>query len=222
MAEKKKYVKKNYERPPRTVVFDETKHCGGRANDGNRCTNPKGAYTDHLGSGFCKFHGGNNKLTIYNQLKQSGIREALEKVQASDADPLDLRPEIDLLRGIVIEFHDRYEEFKAGIIAFNHSYTENMKLLLGSESPLDWAKARSYLRESALLERPKEVIDITFCARLVDSVGKMAERMHKMKMDESLTPEMVKKYKEALVTAVVEVCTADQISQITKLLEGLG
>lgn len=221
MAEKKEYKKRNYERGPRIKKFVAEKHCGKPANDGNPCTLEKGFGTEHLGTGFCKFHGGNAPVSIYTQLKRSAIKDALVKVREGVADPLDLTPELELLRGIVLEFHDRYEEFKEGILAFKSSYDENMKLFLGSDSPLDWAKARAYLREAALLERPKEVIDVAFCSVLIDRVGKMVERMHKMKMDESLTPDMIRKYRDALVQAVIETCTAEQIEQISKKLEGL-
>src|SRR5678815_141457 len=219
--DREQYEKKVWQRPPRTVKYDETKHCGRKANDGHPCTNQKGYGTDHLGDGPCKYHGGCSPVSVYTKLKRQLTVEALKQVEEMVEDPMDLRPEVQLLRAMVIEFHNRYEEFKAAILTFHNSFNPALTEFLASDSPLVWAKARESLKLTLSNQRPREVPDITNSSLIVDRVGKMVERIHKMKMDQALTPEILRRYRDALVQAVVEECSAEQAKRIADKLEGL-
>lgn len=72
--------------------FDEARHCGARKKNGLRCIAAKGAGTDHLGYGSCKWHGGH----------LPGPRKAAHRAMAADAVarlglPLDVDPGTALL-----------------------------------------------------------------------------------------------------------------------------
>lgn len=62
-----------------TRAFDSAKHCGAkRHRDGLPCVLSKGAATDHLGSGHCKYHGGSSRNG-----RTHGKREATERAVAN-------------------------------------------------------------------------------------------------------------------------------------------
>jgi hypothetical protein len=220
MAHSTNYTKKDYPRGPRKRKFDPETMCGRRANDGNPCCLDKGHGTDHLGEGPCKFHGGNKVHTnVYRLIKKaSATTEALDLVRENVEDPMDLRPELEMLRAMVIEFHERYEEFKNGLIAFSKSFDPSVTMLMTSNSPMIWAKAIAELR-GAVNQRPVQVIDVSFTSVILDRIGKMVERIHKINTDGSLTPERVRMYRDALVLAVMEECTPEQAAKIADKLE---
>lgn len=66
-----------------------TPRCGAKKHDGSgaTCQQPAGAGTDHKGSGYCKYHGGNSP-----SLKLHAAREAIRRGTAFYGDPVDVTP----------------------------------------------------------------------------------------------------------------------------------
>jgi hypothetical protein len=76
--------------------------CGAKNRHGSTCGHEAGWHTDHLGEGRCRLHGGATPIKHgrYSQVTRARLGPALEAIEA-DPDPLNLRPELDLLRGLV-------------------------------------------------------------------------------------------------------------------------
>jgi hypothetical protein len=85
------------------------KYCGAKKKDGTKCRNQAGLGTSHLGTGTCKFHGGN----LSQQLKLAAKREA--KLLGS---PIELNPLeaiiwcIRITAGEVKWYSDKIEELE--------------------------------------------------------------------------------------------------------------
>ena len=75
------------------------------------CRNRAGADTDHPGVGRCKFHGGNaaRKSGRYSAILTTRVGELLDQ-HASDANPLDAKPELHLARALLHDLIERTAE----------------------------------------------------------------------------------------------------------------
>ena len=62
------------------VEYDPEKHCGAKKKDGTPCTQVKGHGTPHLGSGFCRLHGGASKGADTPEKKEKLRQAPLEKL----------------------------------------------------------------------------------------------------------------------------------------------
>lgn len=86
--------------------------CGAKAKQsGLPCKKPAGYGTNHVGQGRCKFHGGCNPIKhgLYSTIKNEKLRQHIELIEQSGADPMDLMPEVKLMRAMMWEFVNRYE-----------------------------------------------------------------------------------------------------------------
>src|SRR5689334_21056250 len=103
--------------------------CGRKTKSGGRCTQPAGWGTDHVGSGACKLHGGNAGRPPkhgldgdrYRAVRRPRIRELLDSF-ADDPDPLNLLPEVRILRALILDFIERYDEQTEALIAWHASF----------------------------------------------------------------------------------------------------
>lgn len=94
------------------------KKCGetGQLNkQGKPCGNPAGARTSHKGEGRCYKHGGASNgapLKHGRYVKPSTTGSLADKIQThlQDADPLNLTPELALLRSLLDHFQEKLEE----------------------------------------------------------------------------------------------------------------
>src|SRR5262249_45569095 len=131
--------------------------CGAKTKrrDGS-CTKSAGWRTDHPGVGKCYLHGGATPIKSgrYSKTKRESLRERIEAVRA-DPDPLNLEPEVALLRALVEDLIERWDEvFGPGgaLIAWHNSF--------GSE------------KESP---KPRQLPDFSSISQLVDRVGAMVD-----------------------------------------------
>ncbi len=88
--------------------------CGAKTRSGGQCQQPAGWGTQHVGQGRCKLHGGNAGAPIITG-RYSIKRQALAaKAQAFYADPTpgDLTAELVLMRALLQEYLDRFEDEK--------------------------------------------------------------------------------------------------------------
>jgi hypothetical protein len=75
--------------------------CGAKNRQGQPCARPAGWGTDHVGSGRCKMHGGKTPIKHgrYSKTVRERLGPILEQLEA-DPDPLNLLPELHLLRAM--------------------------------------------------------------------------------------------------------------------------
>jgi hypothetical protein len=130
--------------------------CGARSKrDGRPCRHWAGLRTDHPGEGRCWLHGGRAPIKSgrYSTLKRQAIRDKIRELE-QDPDPLSLLPEVLLLRAIVHDYLDRYDENTEALLAWHASFRAG-----GDEG------------------KPRQVLDLSDASRLVDRVGAMVKRI---------------------------------------------
>jgi hypothetical protein len=130
--------------------------CGAKSKrTGKPCGHVSGSRTDHPGEGRCWLHGGRAAIKHgrYSALKRTAIRERLRELE-SDPDPLSLLPEVQLLRALVYDYLDRYDETTEALLAWHASFRTG-----GDEG------------------KPRQVLDLADASRLVDRVGAMVKRI---------------------------------------------
>jgi len=130
------------------------------------CTRPAGWATDHPGLGRCKFHGGNNKITHgrYAKIKREELRELIEQF-AADPDPLNILPELHLVRALMVDYLNRYDQWREALTAWHESY------LAGEPE-----KAK-----------PRQILDISDAHRLAAEATKMVERIERIRSADAIS-----------------------------------
>lgn len=96
------------------------------------CRNRAGKGTPHVGKGACKYHGGLSKkeggdrrvrTLRYSQVGDVSVAEILADL-AEDPNPLDVTPELQLVRALLIDWTEQYGALKEAILAWNASRGE--------------------------------------------------------------------------------------------------
>ena len=156
--------------------------CGAHARrTGKPCRHPAGFRTDHPGEGRCWLHGGTKTITHgrYSKITRPRIRELLDQYE-SDPTPLDLLPEVKLLRALLTDWVERYDEFTDALIAWHDSFRT------GDAAP-----------------KPRQMLDITAAAGLTDKVGAMVDRIERHKREGGITLETLDRVLQQLGVEVV-------------------
>lgn len=140
--------------------------CGGhkRGEGGGFCTQPAGWGTDHPGQGKCKLHGGASPIKTgrYSSIKRDSLRERLDEF-AADPDPLNLEPEVALLRAFTTDLIERWDEIygpDGALLAWHESFRE---------------------ASQTAAPKPRQLPDFSAITTVVDKVGGMVERIHKQR-----------------------------------------
>lgn len=132
------------------------KYCKARAGMG----------TDHVGQGRCKFHRGQKEIThgIYSNIERERIRDLYEEFAAA-ADPLDLEPEVAMLRAIYRDFIERYDQYLNAVLIWYANIPEELQdAILAVAGP-----------------KPKKLLDLSDGYRILREIGVMVERIEKVK-----------------------------------------
>lgn len=139
--------------------------CGAKARGGGLCQNGAGKGTDHYGEGRCKWHGGSNPIKHgrYSKIPRRSLGQLFEDYD-NDTDLRDLYGEVAMLRAMVHNYVERYDEFSDALIAWHASYESE------NATP-----------------KPRMILDITDAARLVDQVGKMVKRIEDIEANSALS-----------------------------------
>jgi nucleotide-binding universal stress UspA family protein len=100
--------------------------CGAKTKSGRPCQNTAGKKTDHVGEGRCWLHGGATPIKHgrYSVIQRQNIKERIAQFE-SDADPLNLLPEVLLLRALTADLIDRYDELVEGLHRWHVSFESN-------------------------------------------------------------------------------------------------
>jgi len=211
-------------KPPRRREYNPDTHCGRpTTTDGLPCTNPMGFQTPHPGTGSCKYHGGTSpghiKHGLYSKVQSPSLLDAIQRVKESGVDTLDLAPEVEVLRAIVLDFVERRDEYTEAVIAFKQSFAPAITIAANADRTQDPVLMQKACRmiASAVNERPVEVIDVSAASVIIDRVGRMAERIHKMKQTSTLTWEAVSALLDRMGLVLAHhVKDADVIAAISK------
>lgn len=149
----------------------------------------------------------------YSTIGRARIRELIEQ-HAADPDPMNLLPEVAALRALFQDFIERYDLHTAALIDWHESFRMTKRPLspelvaaLGNvidereiqlkdfdepstEALQDCARARQllgYLMGKEVEGKPHIVLDIADAYRVLGEVGKMVERIEKIRVGRSLT-----------------------------------
>lgn len=150
-------LKRAQQKQAQAMVPLRSGRCNAILASGRRCTRPNGQGTTHTGIGPCRLHQTAKKpydpTRRYRENIEDGtIRARLSKLGKTEEDLLDLMPEVQMVRALVIDYINRYDQMTEALIAWN----EEKK------------------------GKPVQIPDITQAASLLESVTRMVERIHRI------------------------------------------
>jgi hypothetical protein len=170
-------------------IFDPLIHCGADAN-GSPCRNKKGFRTDHLGNGKCFKHGGLTPIKSgrYSSIERPRLKELIEKFEADEA-PLDLLPELALLRALVLDFIERYDLFAEALLAWHASFSDGYL----AEVEIYRTKLAHYLDTgrydgdmppdppdpTGWEKKPRQILDIISVGKFIGDIAGITEKVNK-------------------------------------------
>lgn len=140
------------------------------------CRQNAGMGTPHVGTGYCVRHDKTayDSVHRYRGLKNKTIRERMEKLDSQERDIFDIIPEIQLLRMLIIDFVDRFQQNQEAVHAW-------------------------YFKEK---RRPKTLLDITEVSGLVEAVTRIIERKHRIESKEAISLETFRRVAESMGVVV--------------------
>lgn len=159
--------------------------CGAKTRGGSgTCRNPAGFRTSHLGRGKCFLHGGCSPIKHgrYSKVHKPLAESFAEYEQ--DERPLDLLPEIALLRGLIREFVDRQSKLAEAISEW-HSVRTLRRLSKWLDDIPKAGSAEEKARIADLIhseyvkrmdERPVAVPDIAGAGSLIKQLADVAAK----------------------------------------------
>ena len=180
--------------------------CGAKKKSGGTCGNTAGKKTDHPGLGRCWLHGGATPIKSgrYSTIKRAQLRQRLDEF-LNDPDPLDLLPEVALLRAFLADVIERWDDI----------YGPDGALLAWHESFLDPEKNPH--------PKPRQLPDFSSLITVVDKVGVMVDRIQKHQQEGSVSLVTLNRIVEQLGTEAVSALRESTLDedQITRVLTAL-
>jgi hypothetical protein len=100
--------------------------CGANTKSKQPCQRPAGWGTNHVGEGRCKLHGGATPIkhglrSRYSAIRRPRIKELLESFQEEENQE-DLLPEVQLLRALILDYIERYDENTEALLGWHASF----------------------------------------------------------------------------------------------------
>lgn len=195
--------------------------CGAKNRQGKPCQQAAGWGTDHPGKGRCKLHGGASRVKHgrYSTIQRPRIRELLDQYE-NDPAPLDLLPEVKLLRALLTDFVERYDDMVDGIHRWHASWQDDYLKAVGQWREKMLRHLETEWRDLDLDEdgqpalppppdpieyvhKPRQLLDITAAAGLVDKVGAMVDRIERYRREGAITLDTLNRVLEQLGVEVV-------------------
>lgn len=165
VEEKRLAARESYARlknDPRPKI-EPTDTCNARARGGPNsgyCQKPAGYGTDHPGYGRCKFHGGATREGSMRYARMIRNKEIADLIEEQEDDvALDTVPEIKMLRAILADFVNRYQD-----------WLEMMEA---------WYESFKVEGELATAPKPSKLMTLLDAADVVDRITKAVERVRK-------------------------------------------
>ncbi|MEE8583961.1 MAG: hypothetical protein V3T83_03820, partial [Acidobacteriota bacterium] len=128
-----------------------------------------------------------------------------------DGDPLDLIPDLNLLRALVQDFIERYDCFREALLGWHDA--NRLRRLLGYCRQLERAEGTEKRQElvgkiaaaTAGLEsgRPRQVLDLADAGRLIDRCSKVAQRHHAIKSSGAITMDTFRRVHEQMALIMI-------------------
>lgn len=140
--------------------------CGATTKSSGRpCSKAAGWRTDHPGQGRCYLHGGRSRIKHgrYSTVQRARVSEILDEL-AEDPDPLDLLPEVELLRAMVLDYVERHDALTDAVIFWHESYHN------GENEP-----------------KPRQMPDILSVGKFIKEIGSLVETIHKQRQAGTIT-----------------------------------
>lgn len=178
--------------------------CTGHNRQGQRCGNEAGKGTDHFGEGKCKNHGGASPIKHgrYSSIANTRIREIVEELaQESEAEQLDIFPELRHARALYRDFIERYAAYTAALLAWHESwrassepYREAVDQFRGAAKKKDLSAVNAALALIDELElagnlsgKPRQVLDIADAHRILSEVTKIVVRIESIRSQDAIS-----------------------------------
>ena len=169
--------------------------CGAQNRAGSPCNRPAGWGTDHPGEGRCKLHGGVGQKASARYVGAK-VRPRLGELIAqfaADDDPHDLSHELTLLRALVLDYIERYDETTEALLNWHASYTGGYVAAMQEWRQKAAEYADDFQREGMepgwelppvpipgdYQDKPRQMVDITAASGLIDRIGGMSDRIEK-------------------------------------------
>lgn len=191
--------------------------CGAqlRNRPGVYCQQPCGKNTPHEGQGRCWLHGGlvPVKSGRWSKIIRKEIQELLTQLEGEE-DPLNILPDLNMVRALLADFLNRYEENRDAMLAWYASWngrpwrTSDLTLLtdvlkeyeIKLKEGDEWeesamadlcarAQAMVHNMEVAYTGRPREVLDIADAHRMAVEATKIVERIEKIRARNAVSRE---------------------------------
>jgi hypothetical protein len=181
--------------------------CGAWGRRGQMpCRHPAGFRTAHSGSGRCYLHGGNApvKHGRYAKVQNQAIKDLLDDLEDDD-DPMNLLPEVQLLRALVINYVNNYEAYIVALEAWQRSFD---KAFIGQWQ--DWwetlradilEQENREMRDKLLLampdpmsflpSKPLNLPDIMQVGGFLVQIGGLVEKIKKLKSTDTFSMQTI-------------------------------
>lgn len=136
-----------------------------RAHGRGPCKNYAGFRTDHPGEGPCFKHQGGRRTNLkhgrYSIIQHRRVVEAMDQLIAIQDNALDLVPEITLLRALLIDYINRYDEFVEALM--------------------------TWYAQPDVKSRPRRILDITDASGLVNTISQVVHRLHQINSEGAIS-----------------------------------
>lgn len=171
--------------------------CGATTRSETKCQRPAGWGTDHVGQGRCKLHAGCSPIKSgrYSKIERPGWKERVDRFEA-DPDPLNLLPEVALLRAVVEDLIERWESI----------YGANGAVL---------AWHNSFINKNYSTPKPRQLPDFSSISQVVDRVGAMVDRIQKYKAEGTISLVTLNRIVEQLGAELIGAAQEAQLDSDT-------
>ena len=145
------------------------------------CRNPAGKWTDHPGQGRGYLHVVRSvkKSGRYSTIDHERFREKLGKLEAIEQDVMDLVPEVQLLRTLVVDYVERYEAFHEALVAWHAD-------------------------QHGKTSKPRKILDISDAGNLIEKISRTVHRIHQIHSTGSITLDTFKRVVESMGIVVAK------------------
>ena len=200
-------------------------HCGAtNKQTGTPCKRIAGWGTDHKGQGRCKYHGGASpvKHARYSKITRPRLKELLSEQTHELEDPTDLLPEIRMLRALIQDYIERYDEFTDAILAWHKSWggkpgSREHDVELATRKLVEVLRER--IRDKVLGDpeielivkwfpvadadpKPRQVLDIVSAGKFIGEIGGLVDKIQKSKEKGSITLDTLTRVTSAMALDV--------------------
>lgn len=217
-------------RPSTRKGREKGPECGAKNRQGEPCQQPAGWGTDHPGEGRCKLHGGvgQRPTARYAAAKvRPRLGELIEQFSADD-NPHDLTHELTLLRALVLDYVERYDETTEALLSWHASFNGDFEMKMRK-----WRHEVAEYLEQAENERnepaqpfptppypsdskPRQMVDIVAASSFIDKIGALSDRIEKRKREGLISMSTLDGVLEQLGVEVVSACQEVGLDEITR------